>query len=842
MKINNYIRLFATWLIGGAIFITTFLLCFNFLFYKTDTENNAHALSFSHISSPIVYGNKQYQNANYEWVNLYTFDLEVGGNKALCASPEKKLPEQNFEETYDSRNLNLTYVKRVMYLYTTNPSAVESFYPELSGYTYVNIYHSLFLNFGDGVGSDPSDASLLDLIWQDPGKSALIGAHQAIYYGTGFDFSGIDDYTLHIATGNSYQDDYTPHFQLVAWLTRDVAPTYPGTLTITKTSANPSVTNGNSYYTTSGATYGIYSDYACTQLVQSVVTGANGSVSVSLDPGTYYVKEIQPPNGYYLDSATVTTVVVSSGSTQSATVSNLPKMVEVGVQKLSSSPSTTDNNSNYELNGAEFQICGDSNCNTILGNVTTNSAGQSTTKITLAAGIYYAKEITAPKGFHLNNNIASSEFTPGASGFISITDTPIAGGVSISKTDSDFNSASPQGNARLDGAEFTIYRSDNTSVKTITTNSSGTASTGTNDLAIGSYYIKETKAPTGYKISDKRIDFTISASDDGIVKNLSTDSFSEQVIRGNVRIQKCDAETRQCSPIGGGSFEGVTFALKNSSTNAVMINGRTYQPGDSLNLTVHDGWASLSGLPYGSYTLSETASSASYLVNPSEKQFNIQSDGETVTLDSGNAFYNRIKRNDLKLIKTDDEDKPFAGIVFKITQKETGETHIVVTNEDGIINTGATRHSSNTNFNDIALTEDALTEAGVIDPSLLDPTAGIWFGKDTDGNTAPVNDDYAALPYGTYDLEELRTNNNGAYELISRTFTIDSDSSIDNTLDLGTIENKIIKTPDTGLITHQPASAKAQYLLGFGFFNVFWIVLLLIRRFTKIRHLFKHNV
>ena len=51
-----------------------------------------------------------------------------------------------------------------------------------------------------------------------------------------------------------------------------------------------------------GATFGIYKDSACTQLVDVVVTNEKGyAVSTSVAAGMYYVKEIQAPTGYSLN-------------------------------------------------------------------------------------------------------------------------------------------------------------------------------------------------------------------------------------------------------------------------------------------------------------------------------------------------------------------------------------------------------------------------------------------------------------------------------------------------------------------------------------------------------------
>ncbi|MBE6844932.1 MAG: Cna B-type domain-containing protein [Ruminococcus sp.] len=48
------------------------------------------------------------------------------------------------------------------------------------------------------------------------------------------------------------------------------------------------------------AKYGVYSDKACKTKVGEIKIGENGTGSVKLVSGTYYVKEIQPPTGYAL--------------------------------------------------------------------------------------------------------------------------------------------------------------------------------------------------------------------------------------------------------------------------------------------------------------------------------------------------------------------------------------------------------------------------------------------------------------------------------------------------------------------------------------------------------------
>ena len=73
------------------------------------------------------------------------------------------------------------------------------------------------------------------------------------------------------------------------------------------------------------------------------------------------------------------------------------------------------------------------------------------------------------------------------------------GGIQLQKTSSISTYA---GMPSLAGAQFEIYKSNKIElVKTITTDSNGMASSGdVMNLAAGTYYIKETKAPTGYNI------------------------------------------------------------------------------------------------------------------------------------------------------------------------------------------------------------------------------------------------------------------------------------------------------------------------------------------------------
>lgn len=183
-------------------------------------------------------------------------------------------------------------------------------------------------------------------------------------------------------------------------------------------------------------------------------------------------------------------------------------------------------------------------------------------------------------------------------------------------------------------------------------------------------------------------------------------------------------------------------------------------------------------LPYGTYTIQETATNDSYLLTDGEpKTFEIRTDGLVVTADAEGGeltFYNQVVRNDLKLSKKAEDTNASLQVPFAISNVATGETHVLVTDRNGQASTEASwnRHTANTNGNDVLLEADRIT-AGMMDPS-----AGIWFGLGEDGSSAPANDALGALPYGQYTLEELPCEANEGYELVTKAFWIERDSGV----------------------------------------------------------------
>ena len=130
-----------------------------------------------------------------------------------------------------------------------------------------------------------------------------------------------------------------------------------GFLTLTKKSANTSLTSENSCYSLEGATYGVYSDAGCSTQVTTLKTDASGNAgTVSLNEGTYYYKELTAPAGYALDSS-VQSFTVTAGQNTALSVSDTPTNdpVRISINKVDSE--TGDKvQGGASLENAEFTV------------------------------------------------------------------------------------------------------------------------------------------------------------------------------------------------------------------------------------------------------------------------------------------------------------------------------------------------------------------------------------------------------------------------------------------------------------------------------------------------------
>ena len=108
------------------------------------------------------------------------------------------------------------------------------------------------------------------------------------------------------------------------------------------------------------------------------------------------------------------------------------------------------------MQGAVYGIYSDAGCSAQVTTLTTDAGGNAAA-VSLNAGTYYYKELTAPAGYALDSSVQSFTVTDGQNTALSVSDTPTNDPVAITLTKIDSATGeAAQGGASLEGAEFTV--------------------------------------------------------------------------------------------------------------------------------------------------------------------------------------------------------------------------------------------------------------------------------------------------------------------------------------------------------------------------------------------------
>ena len=505
------------------------------------------------------------------------------------------------------------------------------------------------------------------------------------------------------------------------------------------------------------------------------------------------------------------------------------------LQKTSTNANITDGNGIYSIAGATYGVYSDKDCTKQLATLTTDTSGN-TEAVEVRATTVYIKELSAPAGFKIDKTVYSLSVEAGKTATLKVSDTPKVTDtlIELFKIDMETQKSNPQGNASLEGAEFTwnfyagYYNKNNLPAqptrtwvtKTIAEKDSDGAihyitrladkykvsgdsfytQDGKNVLPLGTLTVEETKSPSGYLLagaymqadgSEEQIKgmYLTQITEDGDLAVLSGSNqyhVSDKVIRGGVKIQKRDLETGDTKAQGGANLKDTTFEIISLNDNTVLVEGKLYKKNEVVKTIYTDieGIASTSAglLPYGKFRLSEQKPPEGYLTEGAKKiDFEITENGKIVDLtDEAHSIYNQIKRGDIEGVKIGaGSHKRLADVPFRITSKTTGESHIVVTDDNGQFSTASNWASHKHNTNAGKTSED-----------------GVWFG------TSEPDDSKGALLYDTYIIEELRCESNKGFKLIPPFEIVISRNKV--VVDLGTLTDAYEKE----ITIHTTATSK----------------------------------
>lgn len=371
------------------------------------------------------------------------------------------------------------------------------------------------------------------------------------------------------------QSDYQ---DLVGWASAGF-----GQLTLTKKSADPSVTDGNPQYELAGARYSVYESDGTTGTHTFIETDATGkgylykwgsSSRTMLEAGTYKVVEYQAPPGFAIDPRTYT-VTVSKGGTANVTSTEPLSSGTLSLSKSPSLPEIVVDNPSYTLEGARYGVYTDSSCESLEGTLVTRADG-TTEELGLAPGTYYVKELEASPGYLLDPEIHEVTVETGILNTLDLTETPGMGGLKVSKTDA-------AGNA-LNGAVFDITNVSEHPVVVggesygtgavcarITSGTDGIATTGQRALPYGSYRVSEHAAPRGYAVNDAW-SVTTDITEDGRIVDLTGSACTDQ----DVTIAVALSATKQFDGASQGrSLEAGMFSFTLSDERGTVLQTKT---------------------------------------------------------------------------------------------------------------------------------------------------------------------------------------------------------------------------------------------------------------------------
>ena len=479
-----------------------------------------------------------------------------------------------------------------------NSSVVRSYYAELKD----RLLRSEIVPSFAGKSSDGSDAQEIDLQLVTGKYTATVTDTNGVldlfdFQQAGFDISRNGN-TLTISTNTLPEQETTiigagytvgDKNSIAVWEDRDQQAniqhqaTCPGTtqtmayikikgekpkytVTLTKTSADVKITNGNVNYSLEGAVYNVYEangmpnhDYTNDPVVATFTTQKDGHATLSkkLENGDYVTIEQVAPLGYTLDTS-VHRFSVNGKSTDISVVDD-PSAVTLTVTKKDSDTNNSVAAGNASLAGAVYRVSYLQDGSEVHKDITTNSSGRAVLK-GIPIGQIKVQEISSPLGYKLDpivhiynvapHEVTSVEFELEPADF---TEEVMKGQIALHKQYETLDEPADE-----QGAEFDVYlksagsfdAAKETERDHITTGADGMATT--KDLPYGTYVVHQTKGGNGRQLV---ADFDVSISEDGKVYSYDL-----------VNVQK-NAQLKIVKTSEDGVIEGIKFRVTRLEDN-----------------------------------------------------------------------------------------------------------------------------------------------------------------------------------------------------------------------------------------------------------------------------------
>jgi len=441
--------------------------------------------------------------------------------------------------------------------------------------------------------------------------------------------------------------------------------------------------------------------------IDTFYTTADGELITpqTLEYGTgYSLVEVQAPYGYVLNSEPVYFDVVQEDSSEESGITVIEVVRENVAQKgtitISKSgevfSSVTEAGGMYQpvfavgsLEGAVYEITAAEDIYTLDGTlraskgevvdtITTGADGTATSK-ELYLGSYEVKEITAPYGMVLNDEIHSVELIY-AGQEVAVTETSTSFYNERQKVEIDLTKSlevdedyGVGNNGEIFDVSFGLYAAEELTaadgttipadglIEVITLDENGHGK-AVSDLPMGSYYVQEINTNAAYLKNETKypVVFEYAGQETAVVSITANEgeAIENDLIYGAVSGKKSDEDGNAL----GGALIGIFKIGTEEFTTETAIATTTSED---------DGSFSFAKVPYGNWIIREIESPTGYVLSDEEIPVTIRKVDEVVEIELVNEFIT----GSIELTKVDEDypDNKLTGAVFEVYADKNGD-------------------------------------------------------------------------------------------------------------------------------------------------------------------------
>ena len=360
-----------------------------------------------------------------------------------------------------------------------------------------------------------------------------------------------------------------------------------------------------------------------------------------LQYGDYLLKETKAPTNYVLDEEYYEFSISTAGATvnvETATGKGFENDAMTGTISISK------HSADGKLDSWKFRVYGTALTGQKYDKTFSTDTNGKITVADLRIGNYTVEEVTTGIVGYITPESQDVVVEYNKTSSLEFTNIPI-GNVHVTKVDKDYP------NKKLTGAEFTVYKTDKSTVVGKLTEIS-TGEYQLNDLQYGDYLLKETKAPKNYILVNNFYAFSITEA--GATINVETNvgkGFENDAMTGTIIISKHSAD---------GKLDGWQFRVYGTA-----LTGQKY---DKTFTTDKDGKITVADLRVGNYTVEEVTTGIVGYITPDKQNVTVEYN-KTSSLEFTNIPIGKIVLNK---VDADNTSKYLSGSVYAVYKDVNG--------------------------------------------------------------------------------------------------------------------------------------------------------------------------